>query len=71
VVPLPKKVAEYLKELERNKDDKPEQAKDGIEIYLGLWRSAIERGVVSSSDEISAALVKVEEKGGLRRAAKG
>jgi hypothetical protein len=68
---MPKKVAEYLEELERNKDDKPEQVKDGIEIYLGLWRSAIERGVVSMSDEISAALAKVEEQGGLKKAAEG
>ena len=63
------KVADYLAELERDKDDKPDQVRDGIEIYLGLWRSAVERGVVLPTDEISAALAKIEEKGGLYKAA--
>lgn len=66
---MPKNVTEYLEELERNKDDKPDQVRDGIEIYLGLWRRALERGVVLPSDEIGAALAKIEEKGGLYKAA--
>ncbi|MGP8125281.1 MAG: hypothetical protein ACLQEQ_05340 [Nitrososphaerales archaeon] len=68
MAPEPKKVAEYLEELEKNKDGKPDQVRDGIEIYLGLWRRALEKGVVLPSDEISAALAKVEEKGGLYKA---
>jgi len=69
MVPMNMNVADYLAELERNKDDKPDQVKDGIEIYLNLWRSAVEKGVVLPSDEISAALAKIEKKGGLYRAA--
>jgi len=65
LAPEPKKVAEYLEELKRNKDGKPDQVRDGIEIYLDLWRKALEKGVVLPSDEIGAALEKVEKKGGL------
>jgi hypothetical protein len=43
--------------------------KEGMEIYLELWRRAIDRGVVSSSDEIDVAVGKVEEAGGLYEAA--
>ena len=62
-------VAEYLRELERSSDGKPDQVRDGIEIYLGLWRRALEEGVVRPTDEISDALAKIEEKGGLHGAA--
>jgi hypothetical protein len=34
---------EYLAALEDKKSEKPEQVRDGIEIYVGLWRKAIER----------------------------
>ncbi|MGD0476969.1 MAG: hypothetical protein ABSB29_02245 [Nitrososphaerales archaeon] len=64
-----KDLTEYLEELEKNKDGKPEQVRDGIEIYLGLWRRAVEKGVVLPSDEVSDALAKIEEKGGLYKAA--
>lgn len=64
-----KNVTEYLEELEKNKDDKSDQVSDGIEIYLGLWRRALEKGMVQPSDEISDALAKIEEKGGLYEAA--
>lgn len=60
---------EYLTELERNKDRKPEQVRDGLEIYVGLWRKAINKGVVEASDEMSSALEKVEKAGGLYSAA--
>lgn len=59
----------YLAELEANMESKPEQVREGIEIYVGLWRRAVERGVVLSSDEIGAALAKIEESGGLYKAA--
>jgi len=69
LAPTPKKVAEYIEELERNKDEKPDQVRDGIEIYLGLWKKALEKGVILPSDEIGVALAKVEERGGLYKAA--
>ena len=69
MAPTPKKVAEYIEELERNKDEKPDQVRDGIEIYLGLWKKALEKGVILPSDEIGVALAKVEERGGLYKAA--
>jgi len=69
--PVPKDVTAYLEELEKNKDGKSDQVRDGIEIYLGLWRRALEKGVVLPSDEIGDALAKIEEKGGLYKAAEG
>ena len=66
---LAKTVSDYLAELERDKNGKPDQVRDGIEIYLELWKKALERGAVLSSDEISLALAKVEEKGGLYKIA--
>lgn len=71
MAPPLKNVTEYLGELERNKNGKPEQVREGIEIYLGLWERALENGVVLPSDEIGAALAKIEEKGGLYKAADG
>ena len=43
--------------------------RDGIEIYVGLWRRAIEREVVSSSDDLESALKKVDDAGGLYKSA--
>jgi len=71
LAPSLKNVTEYLEELGRNKDGKPEQVREGIEIYLTLWERALDKGVVLPSDEISAALAKIEEKGGLYKAADG
>ena len=65
----PMRVSDYLTELEKNKDEKPEQVRDGIEIYLGLWKRALEKGIVLSTDEISDAIEKVEKMGGLHKAA--
>lgn len=65
----PKKVSEYLEELERDVEGKPDQVREGIEIYVGLWRKALQKGVVSETDEVPAALAKVEERGGLYKAA--
>ena len=62
-------VSDYIEELERNKNGKPDQVRDGIEIYLELWKKAIERGAILPSDEIGQALAKVEEKGGLYKVA--
>jgi len=59
----------YLLELEAKKDEKPEQVRDGIEIYVALWRKAIARGIVGSSDELASALEKLDKAGGLYAAA--
>ena len=64
-----KDVRTYLEELERSKEGRPDQVRDGLEIYIGLWRKAIERGVVSETDSVDQALTKVEAKGGLYVAA--
>jgi hypothetical protein len=69
LAPIPANATECLKELEKNKDDKPDQVRDGIEIYIGLWRRALEKGMVLPSDEISDALAKIEKKGGLYKVA--
>jgi hypothetical protein len=51
------------------KEGRSEQVKQGLEIYIGLWEKAIERGVVDESDGVDAALAKIEKEGGLYIAA--
>ena len=60
---------EYLSELERSKEDRTEQVKEGLEMYIDLWKKAIERGVVGEGDKVDEALVKIERAGGLYKAA--
>jgi hypothetical protein len=43
--------------------------KDALEIYLDLWKRVLEKGLVSEDDEVEKALAKIEEAGGLYRAA--
>ncbi len=64
-----KDVQRYLDELEKNKEGRPDQVRDGIDIYIDLWKKAIAKGIVSPSDEIDQALAKLESIGGLYRAA--
>ncbi len=66
-----KKVGEYLAELEKTKDDREEQVKEGLEIYIDLWKKTIENGVVQESDLVEDALEKIEVHGGLYKAAEG
>jgi hypothetical protein len=64
-----KNVGEYLAELEETKEDREEQVKEGLGIYVDLWKKAIENGVIRESDGVEDALEKIEEKGGLYKAA--
>jgi len=66
-----KTVREYLSELQASKDEKPSQVKQGLEIYVELWQSALDKGVVEPEDEMDVALSKIEERGGLYEAAEG
>jgi hypothetical protein len=61
-------VKEYVSELEKTKEGRPEQVKEGLEIYLELWRKAIRKGVISEGDTVNEALAKLEEQGGLYKA---
>lgn len=65
----PEDVGGYLEELERNKEGKPDQVREGIDIYIDLWNRAISKGIVSPSDPIDRALAKLEAVGGLYKAA--
>lgn len=60
---------EYIKELERSKKGKPDQVREALEIYLDLWKRAIENRVVGLSDPMEEALAKIEKRGGLYSAA--
>ena len=60
---------EYLKDLEKRKKDKPPEVKDALEVYLELWKKAMAKGVVAPADEMETALAKVNESGGLYKAA--
>jgi hypothetical protein len=62
-------VREYLAELEKTKEGRPDQVKEGLEIYIDLWKSAIRGGVVGEADSVDDALKKIDEKGGLYKAA--
>ena len=43
--------------------------KDALEVYLDLWKKAMAKGVVAPADEMEAALAKVNQSGGLYKAA--
>ena len=64
-----KTVREYIEALEKNKSEKPAQVREGLETFVELWRKAVTNGVVAMEDDIEAALVKIEGKGGLYPAA--
>jgi hypothetical protein len=62
-------LGEYLKELEKTRKGKPQQVADALDIYLDLWNKAVEKGTVKLTDEVADALSKVEQSGGLYKAA--
>jgi hypothetical protein len=62
-------VAEYLEELEKTKGGRDPQVREGLEIYLGLWKKAMEKGVIDGTDGVDEALAKIEKKGGLYQVA--
>lgn len=66
-----RQVRDYLEELEKSKGERDPQVKEGLEIYVELWKKAIERGVVKETDGVDDALVKLERAGGLYKAAEG
>ena len=39
--------------------------KEGLELYLDLWRKVVANGVVLPEDDVEVALQKIEKKGGL------
>ncbi len=64
-------VRDYLAELEKTRGGRPEQVKEGLTIYIDLWRRTLEKGVVAEDDSVDEALVKIDRKGGLYQAAEG
>jgi len=64
-------VREYLGDLERTKEGRDPQVKEGLEIYVDLWRKAIEKGIIGEEDRVDDALAKLDSKGGLQKAAEG
>ncbi len=64
-------VRDYLAELEKTRGGRPEQVKEGLAIYIDLWRRTLEKGVVAEDDSVDEALVKIDGKGGLYQAAEG
>ena len=67
--PKSKDVRAYIEELGKTKVNRPEQVREGLEIYISLWERAIERGVIEQTDGVDAALAKIEKAGGLYVAA--
>jgi len=69
---LPEKsrvVSGYLKELRQTKKEKPDQIKEALEIYIQLWESVIEKGLIRPDDTVDEALKKIDANGGLYHAA--
>ena len=64
-------VGGYLKALREAKKEKPDQVREALEIYIGLWERVIEKGLVRPEDPIDEALKKLDAGGGLYRAAEG
>jgi hemerythrin-like domain-containing protein len=62
-------VKEYLEELEKGKEDRPDQVREGLEIYVELWRKVVEKGIVSETETVEDALRRIDEEGGLYKAA--
>ena len=62
-------VREYIDQLKETKKGKPQQIKEALDIYLGLWDKVIENGTILEKDEVSAALAKLDQAGGLYVAA--
>lgn len=62
-------VDDYLRELRETRKGKPEQVQDALDIYVELWQNVVEKGTVSPTDSIEAALSKIDKAGGLYRAA--
>ncbi|MDG6985852.1 MAG: hypothetical protein JRM73_03800 [Nitrososphaerota archaeon] len=60
-----------MEDLQKNLTNRDPQVKEGLELYLGLWNKAVEKGIVSRTDDVDHALAKLEEKGGLVKAAEG
>lgn len=61
----------YLSELRRAKKDKPEQIAEALETYIRLWEAVIKKGLAGPEDGVDEALRKVDQRGGLYRAAEG
>ena len=64
-----KDLRSYLEELQKTKEARSEQVREGLEIYIDLWRKAIERGAGAETDGVDSALAKIERLGGLYKAA--
>ncbi len=64
-----KTVDDYLRELRETRKGKPDQVQDALDIYVELWQNVVEKGTVSPSDSIEAALLKIDKAGGLYKAA--
>lgn len=69
MTPKARRVKDYLEVLSNTKVERTEQVKEGLEIYIDLWKRAIQKGVITESDSVDDALVKIQEKGGLYEAA--
>jgi hypothetical protein len=67
----PRTVRAYLEELERTKEGRPDQVKEGLEAYLDLWKRALEKGIVLAEDDVETALEKIDKRGGLYASAEG
>jgi hypothetical protein len=62
-------VREYLDQLKETRKGKPPHVRDALDIYMELWEKVIKNGTVSEEDEVGAALLKLDNVGGLYEAA--
>lgn len=64
-------VREYLKELRRTKNDRPEETREALKIYIRMWEGLLKDGVVRRDDGVEEALRKIDSRGGLYKATGG
>ena len=64
-----KVVGWYLRQLKQSKKEKPQQIREALEIYIGLWENLLAKNLVGPEDSMDDALRKIDARGGLIKAA--
>jgi hypothetical protein len=61
-------VGDYLRALKKTGNEKPQETREALRVYIRLWESLLKEGVVRRDDEVEQALRKIDSSGGLYRA---
>ena len=64
-----KDLRSYLEELQKTKEARREQVREGLENNNDLWRKAKERGAEAETDPVDSAQAKIQRQGAHNKAA--